>query len=443
MTPSGREELARRALALSRADQTEVFVFGQDSALTRFTHESIHQSVAASDIAMSVRAIVDGRTGVAQTNRLDGDALRDVVAQAHAMAGLAPKDPMQPPLPNGGAAKTPGGAYAQATASASAEHRAAMCGAIFVPAERDGFWSAGYASTTASGVTIANSNGTLASFDGTDAAVNVKMSGSDSTGFGEACANDVTHIDAGAVGETAARKARDTRSPRGVDPGAWSVILEPPATAELLSYLLGHFSAQSFEEGSSFFSEGFDSVRLGENVTIHDDFAHPLSPSMPFDFEGHPTQQLALVEAGRVRDIVTDSYWAHKLDRPNTGHALPAPNSDGPQPRNVVVAPGAKSVDQLISETKRGLLVSRFWYIRTVDQKHAIVTGMTRDGTYLIEDGKLAGGVRNLRFNQSIPEALQHCEFASTLKRSSSYSYSMVVPTMKIDGFNFTSTTEF
>jgi len=438
-----REELARRVLGYSNAEQTEVLVGSGDSALTRFTHETSNQNVASDDTGVSVRAIVDGRTGVAQTNRRDDASLRDVAARALEMAKLAPADPLAPLLPAGGPASAPPGSYDEATAVASADRRAQMCEAIFRAAEHAGYWSAGYAATSANGITIANTSGALASFDGTSASVNVKMNAPDSTGFAEAHATALGEIDAGATGAAAVEKARSSAAPRSVDPGEWTVLLEPAAVGELLSYIVPHFSAQAFEEGSSFFSDGLDQTYFSENVSLKDDYAHPLSPGMPFDYEGQPTMRLPLVEHGVVRNFVTDSYYAKRLDRPNTGHALPAPNAFGPYPLHVVLEAGTKPFEQLVAETKRGLLITRFWYIRTVDQKKAIVTGMTRDGTFLIEDGKIAGGVRNLRFNQSIVEALQRCECSNRQTRTGGYAYSLVTPAVKIERFSFTSTTEF
>ena len=438
-----REGLAKQALGLSGADQTEVLVSAGDAALTRFTHETSNQNVAGADVTLSVRAIVRNRTGVAQTNRLDERSLRDVVERAIAMARLAPEDPLQPKLPHGDPAPPPPGAYDPETAAAGAEVRARLCDAIFRQAESAGYWSAGFASTSSSGITIANSSGALASFDGTDAAVNVKMNAGDSTGFGESYSTAVAAIDAAAAGKTAVAKARAGAAPRAVDPGPWTVILEPAAFGELFVYLADHFSAQSFDEGSSFCSDGLDRAYFAESVTVRDDYAHPLAPGMPFDFEGQPTQRLALVENGVVRNIVTDSYYAKKLDRPNTGHALPAPNAYGPHARNLVIDGGTKTVDELVAQTGRGLLVTRFWYIRPVDRKRAIVTGMTRDGTFLIENGKIAHGVRNLRFNDSIVELLNRCEFSREQARTGSYNYSLVVPTAKIAKFNFTSVTDF
>lgn len=443
MDKSAREALAARVLALSNADQTEIMVWSGRDELTRFTHNMVHQNVAASDVSVRVRAIVGKRTGVATTNALDDGALRETVSRAIEMARLAPEDPGLPRLPSGGAAQAPEGAFVNDTAHATPDVRARMCDAIFKAAEDRGYWCAGFVTTSASGVSIVNSSGARASFDGSDSGVNVKMNAADSSGFAEGYDNDVTRLDAHAIGLTSAQKADESAHPRSVEPGEWTVILEPAAFGELFSYLVDHFSAQAYDEGSSFLSDGLDNAYLGENVTIGDDYAHPLNPGMPFDYEGQPTQRLALIENGIAKNIVTDSYWAAKLNRPNTGHGLPAPNAYGPQAGHIVVAPGSKPLAELISETKRALLISRFWYIRTVDQKKAIVTGMTRDGTFLIENGKITGGVRNMRFNQSIIEALRRCQFSNALHRTGGYAYSLVVPAAKIDGFTFSSGTEF
>lgn len=443
MNSAQREEIAKRLLGYSNADQTEALVSSSDSSLTRFARGICNQNVANTDGSVSVRAIVGKRTGVASTNAFDDASLRDVVERAIAMAKLSPADPNQPALASAPVGDAPSGAYVAATAAATPDDRAKMADAIWRSGEPGGMWSAGYVSTSSSGMTIANSAGTLASFDGTDSGANVKMSATDSTGFAEAYSNDIAAVDAGSVGARAAQKAHESAQPRSVDPGEWTVILEPPAFGELLSYVTSHFSAQAYDEGSAFFSGKLGTKFFNDGVTIIDDYAHPLSPGMPFDYEGHPKQRLTLVDRGTVTDIVTDNYYAHKLSRPNTGHALPAPNAWGPQAINVVMAPGTQSVDELVAGTKRGLLISRFWYIRTVDQKQAIVTGMTRDGTFLIEDGKITGGVRNMRFNQSIVAALANATFANNATRTGGYSYSLVVPTAKIEGFRFTSGTEF
>jgi predicted Zn-dependent protease len=438
-----REALAERVLALSNADQTEVTIGTEDADLTRFTHEEVHQNVARSDAGVSVRAILGLRTGTAATNVLDEDSLRATVGRAIAIAQLVPEDPDLAPLPSGGPTVTPKDAYVKATADASPQLRAGMADAIFKVAESHKFWCAGFARTQSAGFTIANSNGARASFDGTDSGINVKMNAADSTGYGQAYSPDATTLDAHKVASVAANKAKNSAQPQGVEPGEWTVIMEPAAFGEFFAYLGQHFSAQAYDEGSSFLSDGLDKPYFSENVTVADDYSNPLAPSMPFDFEGQPKQRVTLVESGVAKTFVTDSYWAKKLNRENTGHALPAPNAYGPQAIDLIVAPGKKSFDELIAETKRGLLISRFWYIRTVDQKKAIVTGMTRDGTFLIENGKVTGGVRNMRFNQSIIAALGKCEFSNAPQRTGDYWFSLVVPAAKIEGFKFSSGTQF
>ena len=181
----------------------------------------------------------------------------------------------------------------------------------------------------------------------------------------------------------------------------------------------------------------------GESVTIADDYAHPLYADMPFDYEGVPTRRLPLLENGVGRHVVTDRAYARRLSLEDTGHAEPAPSAHGPHARNLVVSGGDKALETLVRETPRGLLVSRFWYIRPVDQRRTIVTGMTRDGTFLIENGVVVRGVRNMRFNQSILEAQANAEFSDTQIRTGGYAYAMVVPAAKIDRFRFTSATEF
>jgi predicted Zn-dependent protease len=443
MKAAQREALARRTVERSRADQTEVRISTSDDALTRFAHGISNQNVAADDVTIAVRAIVDGRTGVAASNDLRDDSVDALLTRALEMASFAPRDALVPTLPSGGPTQAPDGCFVDVTAGADPTVRAAVCDAIITHAERQHYWCSGYVSSASNGTTIANSSGALASFDGTDAKVNVKATAPDSTGFAERYTNDIRELDGDAAGQQAVEIARTSAHPRSVKPGAWTVILEPPALGELLTYLVSHFSAQAFSDGSSFCSDGLDRKYFDERVTIADDYAHPLAPSMPFDYEGQPKLRVPLVENGVVRNVVTDSYYANKLARANTGHALPAPNAYGPQPLNIVIPAGSRSTQDLIADTPRGLLISRFWYIRVVDQKRAIVTGMTRDGTFLIENGKITGGVRNLRFNQSIVEALGSVEFSRDQKRTGQYSYSLVVPTAKMDKFTFTSTTEF
>jgi PmbA protein len=443
MDADARRALAERALARSRAGATEAIVTSNRRALTRFTHEFVNQNVDVDDVTVRVRAIADGRTGVATTNVIDDAGLDAVVARAAALASLAPRAPAPPTLAGAAPTQTPPGAFAASTAAATAEQRAALAAAVFDHARAGGFWSSGYVTTSTGGVTIATTAGAAASFDGTDCGMNAKMNGPGSTGFAERYATDAAVLDGDAIGARAARIARESADPVGVEPGEWTVILEPAAFGEILHFAGEHFSARAYDEGSSFLTGRIDEAVVGPNVTIRDDFAHPLHPAMPFDWEGSPKTAPALIENGVARTIVTDRYWSQKLGRPNTGHGLPAPNGFGPYPLNLVVEPGTSSFDDLVASTKRGLLITRFWYVRIVDQRQTILTGMTRDGTFLIEDGVVTRGVRNLRFNQSLIGALGACTFGSEQVRTGGYSYAMVVPPVKFDRFRFASTTDY
>jgi len=443
MDAEERGALAARILEHSRADATEVIVNTTHSALTRFTHEFIHQNVDIDDVNVRVRAIVDGRTGVAETNRTDDAAIADAVARAAQIASFVPRDSEAPPLAGPASVRAPDAAYVAATASADADLRAAVAARIFSRAQAHDCWSSGYVTTSSSGVTIATTAGANVSFDGTDAAVNVKMTAGDSTGFAERYGSDARVLDGDAVGERAARKARASANPVAVEPGDWTVILEPAAFGELVHFLSSHFSAQSVDEGSSFLSDRIGEKVMGENVTIRDDYAHPLHPDMPFDWEGTPKTRPTLIDAGVAREVVLDRRWAQKLGRASTGHGLPTPNSYGPYPMNLVIDAGTTPLEELIASTKRGLLITRLWYTRIVDQRKTILTGMTRDGTFLIEDGAVGRGVHNLRFNQSLVDALGACVLGDTQVRTGGYSYACVVPPVKFDRFTFASTTEY
>ena len=448
MRESQREAIAKETLGYATTP-CEAIVFSSARALTRFTQNAIHQNLASDDTTVRVRVITlsgtgdASKTGVAETNDLSSESLQATVARAREIAGFAPVDTTSAPLATHARVAAPAGAYETLAADATPTYRAELVARVLRPVEAANQWAAGYATTASDGITIANSEGTLVSFDGTSAAVNVKANAADSTGYAEHFSSDAASIDGDALGTVASSKATAGADPVAVDPGDWTVILEPAAFGELLSYLTEHFSAQSVDEGSSFLCDGLDRAYAHANFTLSDDYAHPLQTGMPFDYEGYPRERITLVDRGIARGYVTDATWAAKLARPNTGHGLPAPSAEGPRPLHLVVASGDKTVEQLIAETPRGLLISRFWYIRPVDQRKTIVTGMTRDGTFLIEDGRVTRGVRNMRFNQSILGALANVEFAREQFRTGGYDYALVTPAVKIAAFRFSSVTAF
>jgi PmbA protein len=435
------EAALEQALGASRADQTEVLIAASDEALTRFTHNFVHESMAERNCQLSVRAVVGKRTGVAGTNKLDAQGIEEVVRRATEMAKISTEDADFPglPGPNGTVADSPS-AYDAATASAPPEARVAAVADIIKIMRVHGLYAAGYVSTQQNQFAIANSKGIRRYHKGTDSAINIKAIGSDSSGYAEGFSRRFSDLDPAALAERAAKKAVAGKTPRALEPGKYTVILEPPAFREFIGYLswIG-FGAQAFEEGSSFMSGRIGEKIVGENVTIRDDFEHPLGSGIPFDFEGVPRQHVGIVERGVAKSVVYDSYYAAKLQHPNTGHALPAPNSEGPLPLNVVIDPGSTTLEDMIKDVQHGVLVTRTWYIRMVDQKQTMITGMTRDGLFLIERGRLTKGLKNMRFNESIVGALGRCTLASALVRSEGH----VLPAVRIEDFTFSSGTEF
>lgn len=430
-----------KALKASQADETEVLVAASDSSLTRFTHNFVHESVTERNAQMSVRAVIGKRTGVAGTNRLDDAGIAEAVTRACEMAKLSTEDGDFPGLPaSTDAVVEAPGSFDTATAAATPEMRAAAVADIAKVMRVHDLYAAGYVSTQSDAFAVANSKGVRRFHQGTDSAINIKAIGSDSSGYAEGFSKRFADLEPSVLADRAAKKAVAGKNPRALEPGKYTVILEAPAFREFLGYLswIG-FGAQAFDEGSSFMSGHIGERLIGENVTVRDDWAHPLGNGIPFDFEGVPRQQVALMERGVAKSVVYDSYYAAKLKHVNTGHALPAPNSDGPLPLNVVVDPGGTPLEEMIKDVQHGVLVTRTWYIRLVDQKQTMITGMTRDGLFLIERGRISKGLKNMRFNESIVGALGRCHLASALIRSENH----VLPAVRIEGFTFSSGTEF
>jgi len=439
--PQALASVLDRALAASKADETEALVAASDSSLTRYTHNSAHESVNERNCQISVRAVVGKRQGVAGTNKLDDASIVDVVRRAYESAKLSTEDPVFPGLPGpGGDIVEIADAYDDTTATATPDMRAAAVNDVAKIMRVHNLYAAGYVSTQSDAFAIANTKGVKRFHRSTDSAINIKAIGSDSSGYAEGFSRRFDDLEPAVIAERAAKKAVAGKNPRALDAGKYTVILEAPAFREFIGYLswIG-FGAQAFEQGSSFMSGRLEEKVVGENVSIRDDFTHPLGSGIPFDFEGVPRTVVPLIDHGVAKDVVYDSYYAAKLKHKNTGHALPAPHSEGPMPLNIVVDPGSTALEAMIRDTKHGVLVTRTWYIRLVDQNQTLITGMTRDGLFLIERGRLTKGLKNMRFNESIIGALGRCELASALVRSESH----VLPAVKIEDFHFSSGTEF
>jgi predicted Zn-dependent protease len=222
------------------------------------------------------------------------------------------------------------------------------------------------------------------------------------------------------------------------------VILEPAAVLDLVGQMFSDFSATAVRDGRSFLNDRIGKKLFGENITVHDDAHHPLQSGAPFDGEGVPRRRLNLVDGGVVRQIAYSRQAAALEGVAPTGHGLPLPNEFGEAPANIVIAGGRGSVEEMVASTERGILVTRLWYIREVDPYEKIFTGMTRDGTFLVEGGRVSAGVRNFRFNVGLMEMLSNVEaIGEAVRASGEETFDMVAPSMKVRGFNFTEVTRF
>jgi len=437
-------EVAAAALArLDAGAEGEAMVTERDLALTRFAGSHIHQNLAERDATLRVRIRREGRTGVAVTNRLDSDGIDETIARAALIAAHAVPDPDPTPLPEGTNGDSELG-WVEATAAADPAARAEGAGAVIAAGMGRGLTVSGAYSMEAQRLTVANTTGLVASHRVTQAKLVTVMTGpAGETGYAQAIGTDHREMDPHAVGEEAAERTARAAAPRDVEAGEYTVVLGEYAVAEVLEYLaFMAFSGLAIEEERACVELGQQA--FGSNVTIWDDGRDPTGIPTAIDFEGVSKRRVDLVSEGIARETAHDSATAHRAGVPRTGHGLPAPNTFGPLCWNLFMAPGTAPRDALLDGVERGLLISRFHYVNIVHPKKGILTGMTRDGTFLIEDGAVAGPVRNLRFTQSIPDAFSRISAISADTRLVAAAYTGInsrVPALRIDGWNFTGVT--
>ncbi len=440
------KELTDGILARSTADQTEVVVMAGDEYLTRFANSTIHQNVAETDTAVRIRVVLGSRVGVASTNNLDDEALARTLEGALAIARLQPENPDFKSLP--GPQPLPKVvAFSQATADCTPEQRARGVGTICMMAREAGVVASGALTTAVLEFGVANSLGVFGHFSTTRADINTVIMSETSASYAADMALDVNDMDFEAIGREAVEKCLRSQNPRALEPGEYTVILEPYAVQDFIQMMCyTGFSAVAMQEGRSFMAGKIGQQIVDPRVSIWDDGLDPQGLPVPFDFEGVPKQRVDLIENGVARGVVYDSYRAGKEDRASTGHALPAPNSFGPFPLNVFFGAGEASLEEMIASTDKGLYVTRLHYTRPVEPTRVVITGMTRDGTFLIENGEITYPVKNLRFTQSYLEALNRVDMIGKDPRLLPGMGGLggtLQPALKLDGFTFTGATEF
>ncbi|MGB8886856.1 MAG: TldD/PmbA family protein [Candidatus Korobacteraceae bacterium] len=450
----------------STADEIELLISGGRSALTRFANNTIHQNVAEEEYHISARVSFGGRTARASTNKHDDDSLRRLVQSAEALARVQQPDPDLLPMPSpaevlsnaADSGAIPLQRSFESTAGLTPQDRARSVAVMVDVAKKHGLTAAGIASSAESVEGIFNSRGVADWHQQTLAELSVTMLGDNSSGWQKANSPDAADLDCRRLAEVAAEKAITSKNPRELPPGKYTVILEPAAVLDAVGFMFWDFGGSALLDQRSFLNDRIGTQTFGENITVWDDVYHPLQSGAPFDGEGMRRRRLQLIDKGVVQRVtyarssarrMLQSEMAGRVGPVNpTGHGLALPNEMGEAPLNIVFESAASSssptIEEMIAATDRGILITRLWYIREVDPYEKILTGMTRDGTFLVEQGKLRGGILNFRFNESLLHMLQNVEALGTpVRASGEESMDMVVPPMKIRDFNFTEATKF
>ena len=434
-------DVCERVLSVVGTDaEAEVTVAAGTEALTRFATSFIHQNVADAVQQVHLRLAVDGRVAEATANQTDADALSLLVRSTMDAARLQPVDPGWPGL------APPADAPAvdhwdDATAAAEPAARADRVGA-FVSAA-DGLETAGFCSTEGIEIAFGNSAGQRASGRTTSATLDGIARTGSSDGSARASSVRLADLDGSRLGEEAVGRARDSAQAGDLEPGRYEVILSPSCVVNLLGFLAIYgFNGRAVEEGRSFARVG--EAQFDERISLTDDVFHPMATGVGFDAEGTPKRRVELVRDGVTSSLVHDRRTAKALGTESTGNAIPGAGTIGALPANLVLDPGEKSPDELIGSVGRGLLVTDFWYTRILDPRTLVVTGLTRNGVWLIEDGKVQRPVTNLRFTQSYVEALapgavHGVGSDQTLVGGATFGVgAYVVPSLHLASWNFT-----
>ena len=438
-------EVAEVALATGGADDVEALVCRQAGGLTRFASSRIHQSAWREDLWVRVRVVVDGnRVGTATVHAADADAVRRMARRAAEVAATMPPDPGYPGMP-GPAPYPEAGRHDQATADADPATRAGLVAGVIrrLPA---GVTAAGACETRELEIALANTRGVRAAGATTAASFSILADAGSGTGWAEGTEPALADLDIAALGERAARKAVDSLDPRELPPGAYPVVLEPNAASVMVRWLgwLG-FGAKAYDEGRSFLVGRLGQRVCSPLVTIVDDATAADTIGVGFDFEGVPRRRVTLIDQGVAAGLVYDFRAAAAHGVEPTGHGLPAPSSEGALPMHLSLLPGQTPQADLVAGMERGLLVTRFHYTNLVNLMDTTITGMTRDGTFWVEDGEVVGAVRNLRFTQSILDALSSVRAVGAeteLAAEDGYGAARA-PALAIDRFSFSSATTF
>jgi predicted Zn-dependent protease len=430
--------LTELVLSCSRSDHTFLAFYDASNGTTRFANNQIVQNVHARRVSLRVTTAFGRRHGSATVTDFGEEAVRDAVRRAEEIAKVSPEDPEYvAPLPPQLYAKA---ATAQPeTAMATPQRRLDLAQQAIELCLSDGVTAAGIVSTSAAAVGVAASSGLFAYEPRTEASFSLTATGQDSTGWAANVHRSIAELGVAERTRLAIQKAKASVDPREIRPGRYTVILEPAAMAGLIAPLVWMLDAKSFYKGTSPFSGKLGRIIMDQRLSLRNQPAHPGLLGNGFNGDGLPADDRVWIEKGVLKQLRYDRYTAQEH------HVHPTPTLDAPYlfAEDAHAVP-ARDVEELISATERGILITNFWYIRTVNPNDLTLTGMTRDGTFWIEDGHVSGGLVNLRWHESPLRALRQIEaFTEPADAVSNEYWKMQLPTMKIRDFEFTSITRF
>jgi predicted Zn-dependent protease len=433
------KEITDFVLGKSGADETEVVISASDFGLTRFANNQIHQNLVRERVQVGIRAVLGKKIGVLGINSLEKEALGRAVEEAVELARNQREDKAYPGLPRS-TKYTQIKAFSEKTASFAPKQRAKEVQKTIKQAKSSKLGSFGAFSTGVTELVVANSHGLFGYFPQTEASFSTTMMGESSSGYGSSLNLDVGKLEIEEEAKKAIKTVLKGRNPEPIEPGEYEVVLSPEAVNSMLTYLSYlAFGARAYHEDRSFLSGKLGKKVMDEKITISDDALDGRGMPMPFDLEGSAKKRIMLIEKGVAKTIVYDSYLASKYKGKNTGHGLAAPNTLDALAGHLVLAPGGSSEAEMLKGIKKGLYVSRFWYVNAHHHKSLTITGLTRDGTFLIENGEISQPVVNLRFTQSIPEALSGVvAVGSRVKVMESWLGANLAPALRIRRFRFT-----
>jgi predicted Zn-dependent protease len=433
------QALLKKVMAYSKSDECEAGLSGSEGGNVRYARNAVSTAGDISTMSLSVSATFGKKTGSASINEFDDQSLEKVVRRAEELAQLAPENPEYMPLLGAQGAFKDSITYVASTAAMTPESRAEAVGKSIKVARDAKLEAAGFLENTTSFVAIMNSKGLFAYNKGTDVIFSITTRNAEGTGSGYAARgfNDVKKMDTFSATKVASQKANSSVNAKSIEPGKYTVILEPVAATYMLENMF-RFDARSADEGRSFLSKPGGGTRIGEQlmdekVNIYSDPFHPDLPSSTWSRDGYPAERVNWIEKGVVKNLNYSRFWAEKKGV-----------KPGPYGSNIIMDGGTASVEDLIKSTEKGILVSRLWYIRMVDPQSLLLTGLTRDGTFYIENGQIKFPIKNMRFNESPVIMLNNLEALGKQERSISVeSYrSYLIPSMKIRDFTFTSSSD-